>query len=86
VAVQVTNLSPVQGRYLAASRPAVSERTAEEETIMNRLKSVMLTAVGFGLVATATIQAQQKSSVAKTPTLTPQDYIDIQQLVSLWAG
>ena len=41
--------------------------------------------VGAGVFAAAAVHAQQKSSGAassKTPTLTPQDYIEIQQLVS----
>jgi len=37
------------------------------------------------LVAGAIVRAQQRSSLATTSALTPQDYIDIQQLVSSYA-
>ena len=37
------------------------------------------------LVAGAIVRAQQRSSPATTSALTPQDYIDIQQLVSSYA-
>jgi hypothetical protein len=45
---------------------------------------VWIVSVSVGLMAVAALQAQQKSSqsTAKAATLTPQDYIDIQQLVS----
>jgi hypothetical protein len=51
----------------------------------NRLfiKALVILVVGAGVFAAA-VQAQQRSSGGsnKTPTLTPQDYIEIQQLVS----
>jgi SnoaL-like domain len=45
------------------------------------------TAIAIGLVvsvlvASAIVRAQQRNTAASTPALTPQDYIDIQQLVS----
>jgi hypothetical protein len=53
---------------------------------MNRMTSLVALAVlGAGILAAAGVHAQQRSSgtaSSKAPTLTPQDYIDIQQLVS----
>lgn len=53
---------------------------------MNRINAVLTAAACVGIAAFAATgaRAQQKStpSSAKVATLTPQDYIDIQQLVS----
>src|ERR1700710_1778818 len=54
-------------------------------TLNRRLsQSLAILVVGAGVFAAAAVHAQQKSGAAssKTPTLTPQDYIEIQQLVS----
>jgi hypothetical protein len=48
-------------------------------------RTLAIVVVGAGVFAAAAVHAQQRSSGAasnKTPTLTPQDYLDIQQLVS----
>jgi hypothetical protein len=48
-------------------------------------KALAIIVIGAGVFAAAAVQAQQRSSGTasnKTPTLTPQDYIEIQQLVS----
>jgi hypothetical protein len=53
---------------------------------MKNVKAVLVwtLSVSVGLLAVAAVQAQQKNnqSAARAATLTPQDYIDIQQLVS----
>jgi hypothetical protein len=48
------------------------------------VKALLTALIGAGILAAAAVQAQQKSNVAssKVPALTPQDYLDIQQLVS----
>jgi hypothetical protein len=55
-------------------------------TFTRRLsKTLAVVVIGAGAFAVAAVAGQQRSSGAasnKTPTLTPQDYIEIQQLVS----
>jgi len=46
------------------------------------MAKVAVILVASVLVAGALVRAQQRGSVATTSALTPQDYIDIQQLVS----
>jgi hypothetical protein len=48
------------------------------------VKALLAGVIGAGILAAVAVQAQQKSSAAtsRVPALTPQDYLDIQQLVS----
>ena len=53
-------------------------------TVRTRLVTLLAAcAVGIGLLLTVVVRAQQRGAgSAQVPTLTPQDYLDIQQLVS----
>src|SRR5688572_23691921 len=70
-------------RSISGRRLRSSGRT--EERIMNArrttLSTVAVIVVGCVIAAAAVVRAQ-RSGAAQTPALTPQDYIDIQQLVS----
>ena len=51
---------------------------------MSKFKTLLIAILGVGVVSAGAVRAQTKASQssAKVPTLTAQDYIDIQQLVS----
>jgi hypothetical protein len=90
MAVQEPDISPVQGGFLAARGDAVAmtvdDAISKRGAVMNRIKVLLVVAAAASVAAVAGVaaRAQQKSNPAsaKAVALTPQDYIDIQQLVS----
>src|SRR6185369_16958251 len=82
LAVQETDVLGIEGGHMAKVASGFS-RTRRVGSGFSRTRTVIAVGlVASVLVAGAIVRAQQRNSATTTSALTPQDYIDIQQLVS----